>query len=315
MKNLNVLGLLGISMLITPAALAQPLTFPSYDPSVTLYALDGPSVPVRYNAVPQMPERALSPAPVNTTVNTTVNTATSTTEAAVEAIEGSAAPKGVNWKGRVNFGASLQTGNTEEEALNADATLSAKWAEVHRATLKADYNFETNDDVETEDNKSIEGQYDYFFAEKWFFNSVVGFEQDDIDQLDLRTTAGIGLGYQPYESDDLNLQFVLGPTYLHEEFENGTEEDDLAARWALDYDQRIWDNALQLFHEHEILTPVEETDRFLFQSESGVRVPINKGLVATAQIDFDWDNEPEPGVVEDDTLYSLKLGYEWPQSD
>lgn len=216
-----------------------------------------------------------------------------------------------NWSGRANIGASLQTGNTEQDAINIDNMLKAEWDDVHRAILKAELNIENEDDETTEDNRQLEGQYDYFFKQNWFFNSVLSFEQDDIADLDLRTTAGIGLGHQAFKQDDLNLKYTLGPTYLHEDFENGDSEDSLAARWAIDYDQKVWDDELQIFHEHELLLPTDEADNFLFESKTGARVPLIKGLLATAQIDFDWQNEPAPGIKEDDTTYSLKIGYEW----
>ena len=144
-----------------------------------------------------------------------------------------------------------------------------------------------------------------------FLNSALGFEQDEIDELDLRTTAGVGLGHQPFDGDDLNLQYVLGPSYLREEFESGNTEDSIAVRWALDYDQKVWDDVLQLFHNHELLVPSDETDAYIFDSKTGLRVPLKKGLVATAEIDFERDNAPEPGIEKDDTTYALKLGYEW----
>ena len=218
---------------------------------------------------------------------------------------------GAKWSGRANIGASLQTGNSEKDAINADAELTAKWGDKHRGKILAEYNRENDDGQITEDNRFLKGTYDYFFSKKWFANSVISFRQDDIDMIDLRTTIGAGLGYQPYESDELNLQFVAGPTYLRTEYEDGDSEDSIAARWAMDYDQKLFDEAIQIFHKHELLTPADDMESFLFDSSSGLRVPLKKGLIATAQVDFDWDNAPEPGVVEDDTLYGLKLGYEW----
>lgn len=293
-----------LALTLPGAAAAETLYAPGYK-NVTLYSLDGPPEPINLQTpAPRAytPPVAQEVAPVDASVETT------------DAVD--AAPEintGVDWSGRANLGASLQTGNTEQDAINADATLKAKWGEneAHRATLKAEYNRETEDDERTEDNKMIEGQYDYFFAEKWFTNTQVSFEQDEIDLIDLRTTAGVGLGYQPYDQDDLHLQFVLGPSYLRTEYEDGDSDDSLAARWALDYDQKVWDEALQLFHEHEFLVPTDDTEDFLFDSKTGVRVPLKKGLVATGEVDFEWDNKPEPGIVEDDTTYAIKLGYEW----
>jgi len=215
------------------------------------------------------------------------------------------------WSGRTNLGASLQTGNSEKNAINADAMVKAKWLDKHRVIVEAEYNRKKDDGNITEDNKSIEGVYDYFFNKKWFLNSTLGFEQDDINRIDLRTIVGLGLGYQVFERDDLNLKFILGSSYLHTDFENGNSEDSAAIRWNADYDQKFFEGLIQIFHDHDLIVPADDTDDFLLDTKTGVRVPLKMGLVATAQIDFDWDNKPEPGITEDDTKYSLKLGYEW----
>lgn len=218
---------------------------------------------------------------------------------------------GAVWKGRANIGASLQRGNTDNSAVAADIELKAKWQDIHRASVRLDYNREEDDGDVTEDNRKLSLLYDYFFADHWFLNTTASFEQDDIDQIDLRTTAGVGLGHQVYEGDALNLQYVLGPTYLRTEFENGETEDSLAGRWALDYDQYVLDELFQVFHDHEFILPSNDTEAFLFNSKTGVRLPIRRGITATAEVDFDWDNDPQPGVVEDDTTYAVKIGYEW----
>jgi len=221
------------------------------------------------------------------------------------------APQKTKWSGRVNFGASLQTGNTDQNAILADTAITAEFDEKRRATLNAEYNREEDDDTLTEDNRSLDLGYDYFFKPKWFANANAGFEQDDIENLDLRTNLGAALGYQPYKHDALNLKMTLGPTYLREDFENQDTDNSLAGQWTLDYDQKIVKGALQIFHNHEIFVPSDEVDGFLLESASGLRVPIAAGLVGTGQIDFDWNNDPAPGIDEDDTQYSLKVGYEW----
>ena len=109
----------------------------------------------------------------------------------------------------------------------------------------------------------------------------------------------------------IHLKIKFGSDYIYEDFETGDVEENIAASWGLDYDQTFWENALTLFHGHTFDLPIDETEAFIFQSETGIRVPVAKSLVGTAQVDFDWDNAPAPGVREQDTSYSLKLGYEW----
>ncbi len=220
----------------------------------------------------------------------------------------------VKWTGRINLGATLQDGNSREKTFNGDAETKLRWGqdEQHRATFKAEINREEDDGNVSENNRKIEGAYDYFYTKKWFINNTLSFEQDDIEHIDLRTKAGVGLGHQAWDEEDKKLQYVLGPTYLREDYEGSSKtQDSIAARWALDYEQKVFRDMFTLFHDHELLVPTDDTEDFLLVSKTGMRVPIRKGLVGTAEVDFDWDNKPEPGVKEDDTTYSLKLGYEW----
>lgn len=217
---------------------------------------------------------------------------------------------GAEWDGNVNIGANLKTGNSDTTSIAADGEINAEW-QKHRARLEAEYNFEEDNDDRTVDNRSVTLGHDYFFVEKWFIGSEATFQQDDIDKLDWRTILSTGLGYQPYKRDDLNLKFVLGPGYIKEEFEDGSGDSSATANWDLDYNQKFYDDLFRLFHNHDLTVPTDDFDSYIFQSESGVRVPIRRGIVASGQIDFDWDNNPAAGTVEDDTTYAVKLGYEW----
>jgi len=215
------------------------------------------------------------------------------------------------WSGRVNFGSSLQTGNTEKNAVNTDATLTTKWLDRHRAIINLEYNREADSGTVTKNNKFIEGNYDYFLNKKWFTDSMLSFERDDINKIDLRTKVSFGLGYQVFEQDDLNLKLILGPSYLNTKNKNGSNEDSMAINWSADYDQKIFKGMFQVFHGQKLLIPLNNTNNFLIDSKTGIRMPIRGGIIASGQVDFNWDNHPLLGVNKDDTKYSLKLGYEW----
>jgi putative salt-induced outer membrane protein YdiY len=296
------------------AATAQTPGGVQYSPSVTIFPFEEPvAKPVMVNLT----------APGNTTTAETPEAKPSpvaTTQKAAEPTPPTTPAEplgwlGAQWSGRANVGASLQTGNTEQDAVNADASIKAKWLKgedtKHRASIKAEINIENEDDTTTEDNRKLDLAYDYFYTKQWFLNTTLGFEQDDIEELDLRTKAGLGIGHQAFERDDLNLQYILGATYLREEFENDNTDDSLAISWNLDYDQKIWDDTFELFHEHELLVPTDDTEGFLLDTKSGIRLPIKNGIVASGEIDFDWNNDPPAGIKEDDTTYALKIGYEW----
>lgn len=223
---------------------------------------------------------------------------------------------GTEWSGNANIGAGLHTGNTDSSALNADVTLRAE-QDRHLAEIKADYNFAENEDSVTgndetiTDNKSLGLTHNYLINDQWFWENQARLEQDDIADLDLRTTLATGLGYHAYNRDDLSLKFVFGPGYQHEKYENGTDEDGLVLNWSTDYVQSFDDDSYRLFHNHDFTFGADDFDNYLFQSSTGIGVPITNGIVASFQIDYDYDNQPAPGTEKDDTVYSAKLGYEW----
>lgn len=218
-------------------------------------------------------------------------------------------PSKYKWSGRVNLGASLDDGNNQKKALTGDAEVKAR-NEKNRWIAGLDANFANDEGTETENDQSLFGEYNRFLSEKWFVGLRQEFERDKIALLDLRSSTGPFAGYQFFEEEDLNLRVKFGADYIYEDFETGDTEENIAASWGLDYDQTFWE-ALTLFHDHTFDLPVDETEAFIFQSKTGVRVPVAKNLVGTAQVDFDWDNAPATGIREEDTSYSLKLGYEW----
>ncbi len=219
-------------------------------------------------------------------------------------------PSKYKWTGRVNLGASLDDGNNQKKVFTGDAEIKAR-NEKNRWLTGAEANLTNDEGNETENDQMLFGEYNRFLSEKWFIGARQELEKDKIALLDLRSTTGAFAGYQFFEQDDLNLRVKFGSDYIYEDFETGDTEENIAASWGLNYDQTFWDNALTFFHDHTFDLPVAETDAFIFQSKTGLRVPVAKYLVGTAQVDFDWDNAPADGVSEDDTSYSLKLGYEW----
>lgn len=218
---------------------------------------------------------------------------------------------GAKWSGRANAGFTAQSGNSDTEDLNLDAQTTAKWGKTYRAILKGEYNREKENNAETENNFQIEAIGDYFFRPKWFLEGNIKWEEDDIAGLNRRTNIGLGLGHQPFDSDKFSLKYVLSPTYVSEEYDNGDDNSSAAVRWTLDAEYKIWEDKVALFHNHEILAPTDEMSEYNLETETGARVPIHKGLIASAQVDHDIDKAAPEGSSENDTKYMLKLGYEW----
>lgn len=213
------------------------------------------------------------------------------------------------WSGIANMGGDVTSGNSQTNALFADAEVTARW-EQHRAKISMDYYWEEDGEVVI-DNRSIAAEHNYFFAPKWFYYSRAAFKQDEIASLNLRSNLGAGFGYQIFETDEKILDINFGPSWLYHDYATDENTSAPAANWSLNYDQVIWESAFAVFHNHQLVVPLDQANAFIIESETGLRIPLHAGLVATGEIDFDWSNVPASGATEEDITYSLKLGYEW----
>lgn len=217
---------------------------------------------------------------------------------------------GAEWSGAVNLGASLERGNSDTETINFDAETTARW-ENDRLSFEAEYNRAKENGTLSEDDKAVSAAYDRFLTDKIFWENAISLQQDEIDLIDLRIIYSSGLGYQFFDRDDLTLKTVAGIGYIREDFDDSPTESAMTLNWSADYTQKFYEDFFRLFHKHDINTPVDDFSAFLFQSESGIKIPLRYGIVSSLQVDFDWDNSPAPGTTEEDTNYILKLGYEW----
>ena len=218
---------------------------------------------------------------------------------------------GAKWSGDANIGGEIETGNSDSTTVDLDASVNANWNDVHRAKLSADYEFEEEDGERLTDDREIAGTYDYFFAKKWFWNNQLKLEQEKVDELDLRADFISGLGYQIYQQDDLNLEITFGPGFEREEYANQDATNNITANWTLGYEQKFMEDFFRLYHNHDLFSPFDDFSSYLFESETGIKIPLRNGIVASGEIEFDWNNDPADGEGEDDTTYGVKLGYEW----
>lgn len=217
---------------------------------------------------------------------------------------------GVKVRGNINAGANVSSGNTDTEQYHVDAEVVARTLD-NRYTVGATFNRSTDDGTETASNATGYGKYDHFLTEKWYAYTNALFTRDEFKDLKLRTTLGLGSGYQFHESEALNLSLEGGLTYVNEDFYNKEDDSYPAGRWALDYNRLLFGTRLRFFHYHEGLAGLEDVDDILILSKTGIRAPLAQGMTASAQVDVDWDNTPAAGNDSTDTRYLLNLGYEW----
>ena len=144
-------------------------------------------------------------------------------------------PPPVKWTGGLIANALVTRGNSETD--NIGATFNAvRRSENDRITLGAGYYYgrqedeDTGDKETTIDNWFVLGKYDYFLTKKLYVYGAFRAERDQIADLDLRLTAGLGLGYQWFETPYLNLFTEAGLAWVYEDYEDQDSENHCSRR-------------------------------------------------------------------------------------
>jgi putative salt-induced outer membrane protein YdiY len=212
---------------------------------------------------------------------------------------------------RVNAGVSVENGNTDTENYNVNGEFTAR-TEKSRYRVGGEWNEERTDDVDTSKNWLGYADYRYFLTQKWYLFVNTLFENDDFADLNLRTTAGGGTGYQFFESPNVMLSAEVGAAYVDENFIVAEDNSFTAAQWGVDYAQYFFDKAIQLFHRNFGYWSFDDRENWLIKTRQGIRYPIAHGLTATLQYNYDYDNQPSPGAKTDwDSKVLFLLGFQF----
>ncbi len=263
---------------------------------------------------------AALPEPISINTSTPNTSAFSVPTRRIARAAPSSTPPGRKWfsdwayEGQVNLGLERSTGNNEESSINADAEVIFEKGK-NRFQLNGEIYYEENDDVQVEDERMFKFQYDRYLTDRIFFATDAAYEVDEAANLDLRTTYGIGVGYDFINNDTTTLRGQIGGKDVTEEFSNNTEESFQAAAWEIDFKKKILEKKAEIFHNNTGLMNAEDSEDLDFQSKTGVRFTVYKNLQLSAQINYDWDNQPPPGAEEEDIKYLLSLGYSFGNKD
>ena len=136
-------------------------------------------------------------------------------------------------------------------------------------------------------------------------------EHDKFADLDLRTSVGPLVGYQWFESKQMNLSTSTGLSYVNEDFKNSDDDDYVALPWAINFDRFVFGEFMQFYHKQTGFWNLENTNDVIWDTWTGLRFPLILGLVASTEIKVEYDSGAAADADETDTTYSLKLGYQW----
>lgn len=212
------------------------------------------------------------------------------------------------YSGRANLGGTFNRGNSDENTLNLDAELVARTSDS-RYTFGVEVNEGSSAGVTTTSNRQLSGKYDAFLTEKDYIFVLLKGESDELADLTLRSTLGVGYGRQFYESEIMKLSSEVGLSYVSENYKIAPDESFPSLAFGLNYDRKLFDSAMVLFNNTSMDISLEDSQDTLLKNKLGIRFPLTNGLNVSTQLNVDYDNQPAVGTKKTDTSLIFSVGY------
>jgi len=223
--------------------------------------------------------------------------------------------------GHLDFGLSIAKGNSDNENINLSGLLSPSFGK-NTVIIDGRWNRGEADGDINASNWRINLQYERELWKNWFFLLFNSYEYDKLQELDLRVSAGAGLGYWFFKPDPTLLKVSLAPAFVHERFDvpspppmgMGPAEDDqrnfAALRWTLDFDQDLWSPDVSIYHNHKLTIGLTE-DQLILLTAQGLRFGLFENLALKAEFQYDYNKEPAEDAKTSDYRYLLILAYDF----
>ncbi|MDH3769744.1 MAG: DUF481 domain-containing protein [Nitrospirota bacterium] len=218
----------------------------------------------------------------------------------------------LRYKGDFDFGGNRTKGNTDTTAVNASTENTVR-TKRHRGRLSGRYAFASADGETTAKNARGRLGYDYLFTKKLFVNTYEFLEYDKFQGLDIRSTTGLGLGYQVFDTQSHSLSGSIGPAFVYEKFKETGTTKTVTGAWAVDWDYDLISDRLRVYHRQKGFRDlgVDGSTALRWTAEQGARIEVYGKLYLKVAFEYRYNSDPEPGKKKSDEAFIWALGYEF----
>lgn len=228
-------------------------------------------------------------------------------EQQIEQVKAEAEAAQAKWSATIEAGLLFQEGNTDVFTARGRVELRRKSTkDLLRLYLTGEYG-EENDQRNTHEVKSG-AYYEYLFTERLFGYGQFELEYDEFENLDLRLSTAVGVGYYWIKEDDHELKTRGGLGYLHETYFDGTTEDAAQADLGLDYrlDIAPW---MQFTHSMTYYPTFDSIRDYRLISDSAFLFPLGSSEVWKLKLGalYEYRSMPAAGAERLDQTYYANI--------
>lgn len=215
------------------------------------------------------------------------------------------------WTGAVSAGASISSGNTDKETASATGDVEYR-REKDRTSFNLLWNYSSEDGIGVTERRVYGmGKYDYFLSKRAYALASLSGEYNYAAQLDLRSIASVGAGYQFLETATSKLSGEAGLAYVDESyFSSADDAEYVAARLAYKLDFKFGEK-VELAQTGEVVPSLEDSEDVSSKLDTRLQLTLTKAMFAQLQHLWTWDNTPATGADRSDHLLLLSLGWKF----
>ncbi len=190
------------------------------------------------------------------------------------------------WAIKLSMGFDIKKGNTDQIDFNTQFSAKRRTAES-RFTTNYTGNFSQTDAVsgspeETINNQRINFSLDKYVTRYFFYTPIFGeYFEDKFQNIEQRTTLGVGIGYTLIDTDDMDWNISGGPSYLSTTYVSVLPGENIKADSA--------SLALNTYFEAEINNRVDFIFKYNIQLSSKESGGYSHDMTATFETELTGD--------------------------
>jgi len=221
----------------------------------------------------------------------------------------------------IDSGISAARGNTDRSAYNFAARFAPAFGS-NTLTFSGQLNREDADGDTVVSNWRAMAQYERDLKNMWYVMGFNTYENDEKQNLDLRTTVGAGLGRKIFDPKPTLLKLGLAVGWVREDFERPSDPADVpdgfddhrdygAMIWITEFYHDMFDDDVRFYHDHRLTGGVLGETSLIVLTTTGLKFELISDLSLKAEVQFDYNTDPGSEADKDDERYLLKLSYEF----
>jgi len=215
-----------------------------------------------------------------------------------------------DYRGYISAGGNQTSGNTKTVALNVSGNLMYRKLE-HRYILDGKYNRAQADGEDTANNAAFNVKYNYFLTPRVYMGGFDLAETDQFQNLSLRNTGGLLLGYDILDREHHNLTIAAGPAVVYQDFTTDPATVAPSASGTLRYEFMFRGDDVVFFHKSQAFKDLGHGSATRVNADQGIRVRITQNWRVNFEYDIRYNSLPVAGRQSVDTNIIFGFSYDF----